>query len=32
MIVDMSEEAVIEVDSEAVQRDGPFVFEDDFEA
>jgi aminopeptidase len=31
MIVDMSEESVIEVDGEVVQRDGTFVFEDDFQ-
>ena len=31
MLVDMSEESVIEVDGEVVQRDGTFVFEDDFE-
>ncbi len=31
MIVDMSEDSVIEVDGEVVQRDGTFVFEDDFE-
>ncbi|WP_136600742.1 aminopeptidase [Salinigranum halophilum] len=31
MIVDMSEESVIEVDGEVVQRDGTFVFEDGFE-
>ena len=30
MIVDMSEESVIEVDGEVVQRDGTFVFEDGF--
>jgi len=30
MIVDMSEESTIEVDGEVVQRDGTFVFEDDF--
>jgi aminopeptidase len=30
MIVDMSEDSVIEVDGEVVQRDGTFVFEDDF--
>jgi len=28
MIVDMSEDSVIEVDGEVVQRDGTFVFED----
>ena len=32
MIVDMSEDSTIEVDGEVVQRDGTFVFEDDFEA
>jgi aminopeptidase len=32
MIVDMSENSVIELDGEVVQRDGTFVFEDDFEA
>ncbi|MBS3760088.1 aminopeptidase [Halodesulfurarchaeum sp.] len=32
MIVDMSEDSVIEVDGEVVQRDGTFVFEDDFGA
>jgi aminopeptidase len=31
MIVDMSESSAIEVDGEVVQRDGTFVFEDDFE-
>jgi aminopeptidase len=31
MIVDMSEESVIEVDGEVVQRNGRFVFEDGFE-
>ena len=31
MIVDMSEESVIEVDGEVVQRDGTFRFEDGFE-
>jgi aminopeptidase len=31
MIVDMSEDSVIELDGEVVQRDGTFVFEDDFE-
>ena len=31
MIVDMSEDSYIEVDSEVVQRDGRFVFEDGFE-
>ncbi|MCU4717075.1 aminopeptidase [Halapricum hydrolyticum] len=31
MIVDMSEDSRIEVDGETVQRDGTFVFEDDFE-
>jgi len=31
MIVDMSEDSVIEVDGEVVQRDGTFVFEEDFE-
>ena len=31
MIVDMSEDSQIEVDGEIVQRDGTFVFEDDFE-
>ena len=31
MIVDMSEDSVIEVDGEVVQQDGTFVFEDDFE-
>ncbi len=30
MIVDMSEDSRIEVDGEVVQRDGTFVFEDDF--
>ncbi|WP_066411498.1 aminopeptidase [Halorubrum aethiopicum] len=30
MIVDMSEDSVIEVDGEVVQRDGTFAFEDDF--
>ncbi|MFC6826870.1 aminopeptidase [Halopelagius fulvigenes] len=30
MIVDMSEDSVIEVDGEVVQRDGTFVFEEDF--
>ncbi|WP_247003688.1 aminopeptidase [Halosolutus gelatinilyticus] len=29
MIVDMSEESVIEIDGEVVQRNGTFVFEDD---
>jgi aminopeptidase len=32
MIVDMSEDSVIEVGGEVVQRDGTFVFEDGFEA
>jgi aminopeptidase len=32
MIVDMSEESVIEIDGEVVQRNGTFVFEDDFDA
>jgi aminopeptidase len=32
MIVDMSEDSYIEVDGEVIQRDGTFVFEDDFEA
>jgi aminopeptidase len=32
MIVDMSEDSVIEVDGEVVQRDGRFRFEDGFEA
>ncbi len=32
MIVDMSQESVIEVDGEVVQRNGTFVFEDGFEA
>ncbi|MFC7234706.1 aminopeptidase [Halosegnis marinus] len=32
MIVDMSEDSVIEVDGEAVQRNGTFVFEEGFEA
>ncbi|WP_224448052.1 aminopeptidase [Haloprofundus salilacus] len=31
MIVDMSENSTIEVDGEVVQRNGTFVFEDDFE-
>jgi aminopeptidase len=31
MIVDMSEESVIEVDGEVVQRNGTFVFEDGFD-
>jgi aminopeptidase len=31
MIVDMSEDSVIELDGEVVQRDGTFVFEDGFE-
>jgi aminopeptidase len=31
MIVDMSEDSTIEVDGEVVQRDGTFVFEEDFE-
>ncbi len=31
MIVDMSEDSLIEVDGEVVQRDGTFVFEDGFE-
>jgi aminopeptidase len=31
MILDMSEDSVVEVDGEVVQRDGTFVFEDDFE-
>jgi aminopeptidase len=31
MIVDMTEDSVIEVDGEVVQRDGRFVFEDGFE-
>ncbi|MFB6097500.1 MAG: aminopeptidase [Haloferacaceae archaeon] len=31
MIVDMSEDSFIEIDGEVVQRDGTFVFEDDFE-
>jgi aminopeptidase len=31
MIVDMAEDSVIEVDGEVVQRNGTFVFEDDFE-
>jgi len=31
MIVDMSEDSVIEVDGEVVQRDGTFVFEEGFE-
>ncbi|MFC6961131.1 aminopeptidase [Halocatena marina] len=31
MIVDMSEESFIAVDGEVVQRDGTFVFEDEFE-
>jgi aminopeptidase len=31
MIVDMSEDSLIEVDGEVVQRDGRFVFEDGFE-
>ncbi len=30
MIVDMGEDSVIEVDGEVVQRNGTFVFEDDF--
>ncbi|SMO48181.1 aminopeptidase [Halorubrum cibi] len=30
MIVDMSEDSVIEVDGEVVQRNGTFVFEDEF--
>jgi aminopeptidase len=30
MIVDMSEDSVIEVGGEVVQRDGTFVFEDGF--
>jgi aminopeptidase len=32
MIVDMSEDSRIELDGEVVQRDGTFVFEDDFDA
>lgn len=32
MIVDMNEESFIEVDGEVVQRDGTFVFEEEFEA
>jgi aminopeptidase len=32
MIVDMSDESVIEVDGEVVQRNGTFVFEDGFDA
>ncbi|MDR5656714.1 aminopeptidase [Halodesulfurarchaeum sp. HSR-GB] len=32
MIVDMSEDSLIEVDGELVQRNGTFVFEDGFEA
>jgi len=32
MIVDMSDDSVIEVDGEVVQRNGTFVFEDGFEA
>ncbi|MFC6837421.1 aminopeptidase [Halomarina ordinaria] len=32
MIVDMSEDSIIEVDGEVVQRDGTFRFEDGFEA
>jgi len=32
MLVDMSENSRIEVDGDVVQRDGAFVFEDDFEA
>ncbi|MFC6962086.1 aminopeptidase [Halocatena marina] len=32
MIVDMSEESVIEVDGDVVQRNGRFVFEDEFES
>ena len=32
MIVDMSEDSHIEVDGEVVQRDGAFVFEEQFEA
>jgi aminopeptidase len=31
MIVDMSEDSRIEFDGEVVQRDGAFVFEDEFE-
>ena len=31
MIVDMSEDSTIEVDGEVVQRDGTFVFEEDFD-
>jgi aminopeptidase len=31
MIVDMSDDSFIEVDGEVVQRNGTFVFEDDFE-
>ncbi|MDS0295807.1 aminopeptidase [Halogeometricum luteum] len=31
MILDMAEDSVIEVDGDVVQRDGTFVFEDDFE-
>ena len=31
MIVDMSEDSVIEVDGEVIQRNGTFVFEDGFE-
>jgi len=31
MIVDMSEDSVIEVDGEVVQRNGTFRFEDGFE-
>jgi len=30
MIVDMSEDSTIEVDGEVVQRNGTFVFEDEF--
>jgi aminopeptidase len=32
MIVDMSEDSRIELDGEVVQRDGVFVFEDEFES
>ncbi|ADQ68487.1 leucyl aminopeptidase (aminopeptidase t) [Halogeometricum borinquense DSM 11551] len=31
MILDMSEDSIIEVDGEVVQRNGTFVFKDDFE-
>ncbi len=31
MILDMSEDSIIEVDGEVVQRNGTFLFEDGFE-